>query len=73
MKWFVNRIWRHQERVCQNSNHLKKINYLRAVELSEVKFIQFKTDLIAARVFYYSYSIKKRATMDKSIFYQNHH
>ncbi len=32
---------------------------LGAVDLSVLKFIQFKTDLIAARVLYHSHSIKK--------------
>jgi len=32
---------------------------LGAVDLSGLKFIQFKTDLIAAQVLYHSHSIKK--------------
>ncbi len=32
---------------------------LGAVDLSGLKFIQFKTDLIATRVLYHSHSIKK--------------
>jgi len=32
---------------------------LGAVDLSGLKFIQFKTDLIAARALYHSHSIKK--------------
>ncbi len=41
--------------------------YLGAVDLSRLKFIQFKTDLIAAQVLYHSHSIKKRATMSKFV------
>ena len=33
--------------------------YLGAVDLSGLKFIQFKTDLIAAQVLYHSHAIKK--------------
>jgi len=32
---------------------------LGAIDLSELKFIQFKTDLIATRALYHSHSIKK--------------
>jgi hypothetical protein len=39
---------------------------LGAVDLSGLKFIQFKTDLIAARALYHSHSIKK-ASNNESI------
>ena len=38
----------------------------RAVDLSGLKFFQFKTDLIAARALYHSHSIKK-ASNNESI------
>ncbi len=36
-----------------------RIGKLGAVDLSGLKFIQFKTNLIAARALYHSHSIKK--------------
>ncbi len=37
---------------------------LGAVDLSGLKFIQFKTELIAARALYHSYSIKKASNKE---------
>ncbi len=44
-------------------------NRLGAVDLLGLKFIQFKTDLIAARALYHSHSIKK-ASNNESIFFK---
>ncbi len=47
---------------CERKNIFYQGDMLGAVDLSGVKFIQFKTDLIVPRVLYYNHFIKKRAT-----------
>jgi hypothetical protein len=41
-----------------------KYPLLRTVDLSGLKFIQFKTDLVAARALYHSHSIKKSSNKE---------
>ena len=49
--------------VARQESEYKRLG---AVDLSGLKFIQFKTDLIAARALYHSHSIKK-ASNNESI------